>query len=697
MKDYALPFAPAVSRLRRHQSLLLILVVFVTFRLAMPFVFRSGSYFVEQAPDIGDYLRWGALADSGLYPFVHYWSEYPPLFGWSMIGLYRLSTLLPAWGFDQRLWLAVILQIALTLCDVGSVILIYAIARRLGSKARAVRTAALFAASFIAAYAASSWFDTAPAFFMLLALYLALCDHWIGSGVAAGIGIMTKIVPIVVVPLTLRRSTAPRPLLKYVIALGATVLISVAPFFLVRSDLILAFLQSTFNRPTWLSVWALFDGNYQYGTTVPLIDRFSTANIGTPPPTQLPWPLINLAFLAIFLFIYTRRADWRKPANSIALGGLTVNLFLLWSKGFSGQFIVYAFPFLVLLMPNLRGVLYAALLSVLWVAEWPLAFVPLENQNWFIVWIVLARTAMLIGLCVEYAARVFPRASRAAWRTGNAVLLLGWLSVVPASVLAVNAYTTSTLQADAAMPGLDLIRAQSGDRATPIAFGQTRLFRRLYPAARDLGEPTLLPVFKHAPEEARLDWLRSLGSRGSFWFISDAGDLEAAGENLQAETWMSDHACRVASTNAGSARVSRFIAPLNAMDSIRPIGAVFNEEIALNGFQLSQSALKPGDGLCVELKWQALKQPSADDTVFVHVLNAAGQLVAQNDMQPRSGFAPTSQWRAGATINDRHGVILPPDLPAGEYIVRAGLYRSDDQASVPPGAIDLAKITVAPQ
>ena len=689
-----------LQRLRRtfrtHQSFFIILILFVTFRLAMPFVFRSGSYFAEQAPDIGDYLRWGSLADSGLYPFVNYWSEYPPLFGWIKIGLYRLSTLLPAWKFDQRLWLAIVLQITLTLCDVGSLILIYAVARRLGSKARATRTAALFAASFIVAYAASSWFDTAPAFFMLLAVYLALRDRWISSGVAVGIGIMTKIIPLVVVPLTLRRVTALRPLLKYIVALGITVLVVVLPFFIVRSDFILAFLRSTFNRPTWLSVWALFDGNYQYGVAIPIIERFSAANIGTPPQTQLPWPLINIAFLALFLFIYTRRADWRKPVNSIALGGLTVNLFLLWSKGFSGQFIVYAFPFLVLLMPNLRGVLYSALLSVLWVAEWPLAFLPLENQNWFIVWIVLARTAILIALCVEYAAQVFPRVSRAAWRTGNAVLLIGWLSIVPVSVIAVNAYTTSTLQADAAMPGLDVIRAQSSDRATPIAFGQTRLFRRLYPAARDLGEPTLLPIFKHTPEEARLDWLRAIGSRGPFWFISDQGDATTADENRQAETWMTEHACRVDSNNAGSARVSRFIVPLNATSSFQTNDAVFNDEIKLNGFQLSQSALKPGDGLCVELKWQALKRPSADDTVFVHVMNAAGQLVAQNDMQPQSGFAPTSQWQPGTEITDRHGMILPADLPAGEYTIQLGLYRSNDQSSVAPGAIDLTKITVAP-
>ena len=682
--------------LRTHQFFLIILILFVTFRLAMPFVFRSGSYFVEQAPDIGDYLRWGALADSGQYPFVHYWSEYPPLFGWMMIGLYRLSTLLPAWKFDQRLWLSVVLQIALTLCDVGSLILIYAIARRLGSRARAVRTAALFAASFIAAYAASSWFDSAPAFFMLLALYLALRDQWIGSGVVVGIGMLTKIIPLVVIPLTLRSITAWRPLIKYVIALGATVLIVVLPFFLIRSDFILAFLRSTLNRPTWLSVWALFDGNYQYGIAVPLIDRFSPVNIGTPPQTQLPWLLINLAFLAIFLFIYTRRADWRKPINSIALGGLTVNLFLLWSKGFSGQFIVYAFPFLVLLLPNLRGVFYTALLSLLWVAEWPLAFMPLENQNWFIVWLVLVRTAILIALCVEYAAQVFPRVNRAAWRTGNAVLIIGWLSVLPVSLFAVNAYTTTTLQADAALPGLDLIRDQSRDRTMPIAFGQTRLFRRLYPAARDLGEPTLLPIFKHTPEEARLDWLRSIGTGGPFWFITDQGDPTIADENQQAETWMTDHACRVDQTNAGAARVSRFIAPLNATGSTQSSSAVFNDEIKLDGFQLSQTVLKPGDGLCVELKWQALKQPSADSTVFVHVINAAGQLVAQNDMQPQSGFAPTSQWKPGAAITDRHGLILPATLAPGDYTVRVGLYRSDDHTPAQPAAIDLTQINVAP-
>ena len=63
MKSDALRFRYVGSRLRQQQPFLLVLVVFLTFRLLLPFVFRNGSYFVEQAPDIGDYLRWGMLAD----------------------------------------------------------------------------------------------------------------------------------------------------------------------------------------------------------------------------------------------------------------------------------------------------------------------------------------------------------------------------------------------------------------------------------------------------------------------------------------------------------------------------------------------------------------------------------------------------------------------------------------------------------
>jgi hypothetical protein len=124
--------------------------------------------------------------------------------------------------------------------------------------------------------------------------------------------------------------------------------------------------------------------------------------------------------------------------------------------------------------------------------------------------------------------------------------------------------------------------------------------------------------------------------------------------------------------------------------------ATFNDEIKLNGYRLNSLTAKSGAALCIELNWNTLRTPVADYTVYVHVLDSNGQLVAQNDMQPRNGYAPTSSWTAGTALTDRHGVILPAALPAGEYAIRVGLYRSDDQSPVPPGAIGLTKITVAP-
>ena len=668
----------------RHQHFVLVLIIFLTFRLMLPFVFRNGSYFVEAAPDLRDYLNWGTLADSGLYPFVDYWSEYPPLFAWSVIGLYRLSALLPAW-LDQRLWFSIAMQTAMAIFDLGSVILVYGIALRLGSQTRAIRTAALFAGAFITAYAASGWYEPVPLFFLLWALYLALTDRFGRSALAASVGLMTKIVPILIVPIALRRMTQLRQQVGYLSLVVVASLGLILPFLIAGADYVLAFIRATFNRPTWLSIWALLDGNYSFGATIPIVDRFSPANIGTADASQLPWPIIHLTFLGLFLFVYTRRMDWRDSIKSIAFAGFTVNLFLLWSKGFSGQFVVYVVPFVALLMPNLRGALYTALLSVLWVAEWPIAFQMLEGQHWFIAWLVIMRTAILIALCLEYVVRLSPIAYRLS-PIATAILVIGWISVVPIGIASISAYTQTRLAADPAATSIDLIRASSSQSGT-IVFAAPRIFRRLYPAARSIGDPVLLPTARHTPEEVRMSWLDEIATRGPFWFIADEGDADTRQENLDAEAWVSDRACKVATMLTGSARVSRFVGALTSVgDTGMPtkVGTTrtFADEIELVGFQLSEHMLRPGSGLCVELNWQVIQAPSADYTAFVHLVDSQGRLVAQNDQQPQGGFAPTSVWTVGSAIADKHGLILSADLPPGEYIVRVGLYRSDDQSPV---------------
>jgi hypothetical protein len=694
------------SIVHEHQAFLLIVAGFLTFRLLLPLGFGSIG------PDIYDYMRWGSLADSGLYPYVHYWSEYPPLFGWSAILIYRLSTLVPALPEEPRYWFAIILRLTMTLFDIGSLFLVYGMARQLGSKSRAVRTAAFFAGSFIIAYAAAGWYDSMPLFFLLLTLYLALRDHYTSSALAASIGFLVKLVPIVLVPVVVRRIARLRDAIGYAIAFGVATFVLMLPFMLNGTEYLLAFLRGTLNRPSWNSPWAILEGGYTFGAVIPVMGRFSPENVSAAPVANLlPWPIIHLAFAAIFLFIYTRRLDWRKPLNTVAFAGLTINLFLLWSKGYSGQFVVYVIPFVVLLLPNWRGLTYAALLSVLWIAEFPLSLLTfasstVEAPNWFIMWIILARTAILIVLCLEYAALVTTklRQQQVFSHTAAVALTIIWISVLPAGVALLNTYTQVRLANDPAAPAIDLI-ANSGSGSKAIVLSSNRVYRRLSPAARLVGETLLLPIAKHVPEEVRALWLDDLTARDPFWFIADEGDPESVEENRNAHEFVSKQVCKVDTQWGGSALVSRFVGR-NGTPLPVTISAIFGDQIELTGANLYPATLHPGGTLCVELNWRALKQPDGNYTVFVHLVDPNGQVVAQTDMQPQGGFAPTSQWAAGTPQIDRHGLILSDNLAAGKYTLRLGLYRSEDQAplrvtrgvNVMPDAlgINLIEVDVAP-
>ena len=438
-----------------HQHFILIVVVFLTLRLLLPVGFNSS------APDFNHYQRWGSLADSGLYPYVHYWSEYPPLFSWSVLVLYRLSTLVPSAPEDPQFWFGLVLRTTMALFDLGSLILVYATALRLGGRARAVRTAALFAAGFITAYAAMGWYDAIPLFFLLLAFYLALRDRMTASALAAAVGAMIKITPILMVLVGLRRMTGARRQLSYLLTVVIAALALLLPLLIVGAPYVLAFVRGTLNRPSWTSIWAVLEGGNPFGLVPVVIERFSPENLGAPLESSLPWPIIHAAFAGLYLFIYTRRIDWRDPIKAVALAGMTVNLFLLWSKGFSGQFIDYAFPFIILLMPNLRGAQYAGLLSVLWIAEWPVPFIlfPPEDSsalrlNWFMAWMIITRTAILIALCLEYARFLFPHLTTRLSRVAVGIAIAGWITVVPASAVLIDWYSQTYLAADPSAPAV---------------------------------------------------------------------------------------------------------------------------------------------------------------------------------------------------------------------------------------------------
>ncbi len=90
---------------------------------------------------------------------------------------------------------------------------------------------------------------------------------------------------------------------------------------------------------------------------------------------------------------------------------------------------------------------------------------------------------------------------------------------------------------------------------------------------------------------------------------------------------------------------------------------------------LRHTLSREGDRLTVALHWRVLAPLDRDYTVFVHALDGAGRLTAQNDSQPAGGRFPTSLLPPGTQIEDVHTLDLPPDagqLEIGVYDVRTG-------------------------
>jgi 4-amino-4-deoxy-L-arabinose transferase-like glycosyltransferase len=111
--------------------------------------------------------------------------------------------------------------------------------------------------------------------------------------------------------------------------------------------------------------------------------------------------------------------------------------------------------------------------------------------------------------------------------------------------------------------------------------------------------------------------------------------------------------------------------------------AQFGSQIALYGYGLDTTDSRAGGTLKLTLYWQALGPGQRSYTVFVHLLNSAGQVVAQKDSAPGEGSLPTSGWVPGEFITDPYTLALPENLPAGSYQVEFGMYDPASGARLP--------------
>jgi hypothetical protein len=139
-----------------------------------------------------------------------------------------------------------------------------------------------------------------------------------------------------------------------------------------------------------------------------------------------------------------------------------------------------------------------------------------------------------------------------------------------------------------------------------------------------------------------------------------------------------DGAADAASVLLGPLSVPPVVRPL---PGLRPSDALFGNQIRLAGWNLHRNRTT----LDVSLLWEAVRPPSADYHVFVHLETSTHKVVAQDDSTPLDGQFPTITWLPGDRALDVHEISLAHVAP-GRYDLVVGLYTLNNGQRLPVGA-----------
>lgn len=108
--------------------------------------------------------------------------------------------------------------------------------------------------------------------------------------------------------------------------------------------------------------------------------------------------------------------------------------------------------------------------------------------------------------------------------------------------------------------------------------------------------------------------------------------------------------------------------------------AVFGRAIELSGY-----TVRPGnDTLTIDLVWHARTVVTEDLKVFVHLVDAEGNIVDQRDAMPQDNRYPTTLWDAGEYITDSYTFPMSTRTVAA----RIGFYNPDNGQRLPVITVD---------
>jgi hypothetical protein len=181
------------------------------------------------------------------------------------------------------------------------------------------------------------------------------------------------------------------------------------------------------------------------------------------------------------------------------------------------------------------------------------------------------------------------------------------------------------------------------------------------------GAPVITMNAPTAPDDprARAVWEATLRQGGRLWLVT--WFPPAAPENWQErDLWAT--ASFIQTASAAEHRAVLFdLRPAPTPD--REVGAVFGATL-----RLARIGTRPdADGVAVTLEWAAQRTVTQEVGWFVHVIDASGVILVQQDRQPQGGYRPTTSWRPDEAITDRLYFLFPPSADPQQLRLRIGM------------------------
>jgi hypothetical protein len=374
-----------------RDSLWLVLSLFIGFRLMMLMAWPAEA--LTQYGDYQYYYNLAALSEMGRLPFLDYWSEYPPIFPFLSVALYQLSG-----GVFKNY--ALLLSLTMLAFETGSLVLLYRMASEIRDRSQATWVTVVYVALFIPVFIWLGTFEAMTAFFVLLTLFALRRGQSCLTGIAIGLGVVIKVLPILLLATVWRTRGWRAALVSGLLAL-LVCLVVLGPLLILSPDYTLASLQSQGSKSSWQTVWALLDGNKaNTGIFGPVADHFDPVKARTQlyNPSRVPAWLTFIPFALLGLFIFTRPV-LRHADDPFIFAALTFTIFFLWAKGWSPQWQLFLVPLLLLSLPVQRAVLFLLVLGFINLLEWPILLS--RGLTELLPLTIVARTIVLLLLAWE--------------------------------------------------------------------------------------------------------------------------------------------------------------------------------------------------------------------------------------------------------------------------------------------------------